>query len=80
MSSTGLKEKRIKDLTVSEFKNLIQESIAEDIEAWRETFRILSDKTLIRQIMNAEKACREGRKSDFIPWEKIKRNDQKTQG
>ncbi len=68
------KERKIKDLTVKEFKNLIQESIAEDIEAWKETFEIMADKNLMRQISNAEKARIEGKKSDFIPWEKLKRN------
>jgi hypothetical protein len=70
----GVKEKKIKDLTVKEFKHLIQESIAEDIEAWKETFEILSDKTLMRQITRAEKARAEGRKSDFIPWEQVRRD------
>ncbi len=74
MSSTGLMEKKVKDLTVGELKHLIQESIAEDIEAWKETFEIMADKSLMRQIKNAEKARKEGRKSDFIPWEKVKRN------
>jgi len=74
MGTTVLKEKKIKDLTVEEFKHLIQESIAEDIEVWKETFEIMADETLMKQIRNAEKARTEGRKSDFIPWEKVKRN------
>ena len=74
MCPTGIKEKKVKDLTVEEFKHLIQESIAEDIEAWKETFEIMADRKLMRQITNAEKARIEGKKSDFIPWEKIRRN------
>ncbi len=74
MCVSGLKEKKIKDLTIEEFKHLIQESIAEDIEAWKETFEIMADKTLMRQIRNAEKARIDKKRSDFIPWEKIKRN------
>ena len=74
MSSINLNKKKIKDLTVEEFKHLIQESIAEDIEAWKDTFEIMADKTLMRQIMSAGKARIEGRKTDFIPWEKVKRN------
>lgn len=74
MCPTSLKEKKIKDLTIEEFRHLIQESIAEDIEAWKETFEIMADKNLMRQIKNAEKARMGGRKSDFIPWEKVKRN------
>jgi hypothetical protein len=65
MSSTTLKEKTIKDLTIREFKRLIQETFAEDIEAWKETFEIMADKNLIKQIGNAEKARLERIKSDF---------------
>ncbi len=72
MSSTILKKKKIIDLTIEEFKHLIQESIAEDIEAWKDTFEIMADKNFMRQIRNAEKARIEGRKSEFIPWEKLK--------
>jgi len=42
------------------------------MEAWRETFAIMADKDLMKQITKAEKARRESRKSDFIPWEKVK--------
>ncbi len=69
-----MKEKTIKDLTIKEFKHLMQEVIAEDIEAWQETFEIMADKTLMKQIRNAEEARIEGRKSEFIPWKKVKRN------
>jgi hypothetical protein len=74
MPSTALKEKTIKDLTIEEFKRLISESIADDIEAWKETFEIMADKTLMKQIKKAERARMEGKKSDFIPWEKVKCN------
>jgi hypothetical protein len=67
-----VKEKKIRDLTVSEFKHLMQESIAEDIEAWRETFEIMADKAVMQQIERAEKARVKGRKSDFIPGGKVK--------
>jgi len=74
MNSMALKKKTVKDLTIEEFKYLIKESIAEDMEARRETFAIMADKDLMKQITKAEKARRESRKSDFIPWEKVKRN------
>jgi hypothetical protein len=74
MCPVGLKEKKVKDLTVEEFKQLIQESIAEDIEAWKETFEIMADKNLMREIKNAERARIKKKNSDFIPWEKVKRN------
>jgi len=68
------KEKTVKDLTIAEFKRLIQESIAEDIEAWRNTFDIMADKTLMSQIKSAEKSRMEGKKADYIPWEKVRRS------
>jgi len=74
MTSTSLKKKTIKDLTIEEFKILIQEIIAEDIESWKDTFQILANKFLMKQIINAEKARLEGESSDFIPWEKVKLN------
>jgi len=70
--SAVAKEKRIKDLTVNEFKVLIQESIAEDIGAWKDTFEILADKNFMKQIMGAEHARREKKKADFVSWEKLK--------
>jgi len=66
--------KKVKDLTVKEFKHLIQESIAEDIEAWRETFEILADKNLMKQIQNAETARLKKSKAAFIPWEQVKQH------
>ena len=72
MRIIGVKKRKIKDLTIEEFKHLIKESIAEDIELWRETFEIMSNKTLMKQIEKAEKARIKGKKSDFILWEKVK--------
>lgn len=74
MCPTGVKERKIKDLTITEFKHLIQESIAEDIEAWRETFEVMADKALMQQLEGAEKARTKGKHADFVPWEKVKRN------
>jgi len=72
MASTSLRKKTVKDLTIEEFKNLIQRSIAEDIEAWKSTFEILADKYLMKQIIGAEKARLEGADLDYIPWEKVR--------
>jgi hypothetical protein len=74
MFVSELNAKKVKDLTVQEFKHLIQESIAEDIEAWRETFEILADKNLMKQIQNAEIARLKKNTTAFVPWEKIKQN------
>ncbi len=64
-------KRKIKDLTVNEFKTLIQESIAEDIGAWKDTFEILADKNFMKQIMGAEQARREKKKTEFVSWEKL---------
>lgn len=74
MFVSELNTKKVKDLTVQEFKHLIQESIAEDIEAWRETFEILADKNLMKQIQNAETARLKKNTTAFVPWEKVKQN------
>ncbi len=68
------RQRRIKDLTVEEFKELIRESIAEDMTEWRETFEILSNTELMRQIKSADRSRKEGKKSDFIPWDKVRRD------
>ena len=46
-------KKKVSDITVDELKTIIHEVIAEDIEAWRETFEIIADKKLITQIKQA---------------------------
>ncbi len=74
MKTTTINNKKVKDLTVKEFKLLMQNSIAEDIDAWRETFEILSNPVLMAQIRKAEKARLEGKRSEFIRWEKVKRD------
>ena len=67
------RERHIRDLTVEEFRKLIKQSIAEDMTEWRETFEILSDRELMRQVRAADKSRREGQKSDFLPWERNSR-------
>lgn len=74
MRATILNTKKVRDLTVKEFKQLVQKSIAEDIEAWRDTFEIMADAKFMAQIRKAEKARLEGKRSAFIPWEKVKRD------
>jgi hypothetical protein len=72
--SAVAEKKKVKDLTVNEFKSLIQETIAEDMGAWKDTLEILADKTLMKQILGAENARKAGKKSDFVSWEKLKQN------
>jgi hypothetical protein len=74
MRATTANTKKVKDLTVKEFKQLVQKSIAEDIEAWRDTFEILADPKLMAQIRKAEKARLEGKRSEFVSWEKVRRD------
>ena len=74
MPRTTLKKKTVKDLSIDEFKHLMQEIIADDIKAWQETFEIMSNKTLMNQITEAEKSRIEGKDADFIEWEKVKRD------
>jgi hypothetical protein len=42
--------KKVSDMTVDELKSVIHEVITEDMEAWRETFEIIADKKLMKQI------------------------------
>ena len=74
MKTTAFNNKKVKDLTVREFRQLMQKSIAEDIEAWRDTFEIMADPKLMTQIRNAEKARLGGERHEFIHWEKVKRD------
>ncbi len=73
MSRTATKEKIVRDLTVSELKQIIHETIAEDIESWRATFEITSNKMLMSQIRGASKARKQVRDGDFIPWKQVRR-------
>jgi hypothetical protein len=41
-------------MTVDELKSIIQEVITENMKAWRETFDIMADKKLMRQIKQAD--------------------------
>ena len=74
MTTTEINNKKVKDLTIKEFKHLIQDSIAEDIEAWRDTLDILSNKQLMAQVRKSDNAMQQGKLSEFVLWEKVKRN------
>jgi len=41
-------------MTVDELKSVIHEVITEDMDAWRETFEIMADKKLMKQINQAD--------------------------
>jgi len=66
--STGSRAKTVKDLTVEEFKNLIHEVIAEDLESWRETLEIMGDKKLMKQLEKADSDWEEKGEAAYVEW------------
>ncbi len=64
--------KKVSDLTIDEFKSLIHETISEDIETWRETFEIMADRKLMREIKKADDDWQTGKKNTYISWDEIK--------
>ena len=65
--------KKVSDMTVEELKSVIHEVITEDMEAWRETFEIMADKKLMKQIKKADLDWASGAKGSYVPWEDLKR-------
>jgi hypothetical protein len=72
MVGSTIRGKMVKDLSVDELKKIIREVIAEDIQSWQETFEIMSNKTLMKQIEDAEAALNEGREDEFMEWDRVK--------
>lgn len=66
-------KKKVSDITVDELKTIIHDVIAEDIEAWRETFEIMADKKLMTQIKKADADWEAGKKDSYISWDELKR-------
>jgi len=64
--------KKVSDMTVDELKSVIHEVITEDMEAWRETFEIMADKKLMRQIKQADLDWASGTKGSYVPWDDLK--------
>ncbi len=64
--------KKVTDLTVDELKSVIHEVITEDMESWRETFEILCDKKLMRQIRLADSVWARGDKDSYVSWDDLK--------
>ena len=65
-------KRKITDMTVDELKDVIHEAIAEDMEAWRETFEIMADSKLVRQIRQADLNKVTGKKGAFVAWDDLK--------
>jgi hypothetical protein len=64
--------KKVSDMTVDELKSVIHEVITEDMEAWRETFEIMADKKLMRQIKQADLDWASGAKDSYVSWNDLK--------
>jgi hypothetical protein len=64
--------KKVSDLTVDELKSVIHEVITKDMDAWRETFEIMSDKKLMKQIRQADMDWASGDKSSYLSWDDLK--------
>jgi len=64
--------KKVSDLTVDELKSIIHEVITEDMEAWRETFEIMADKKMMRQIRQADSDWASGAKDSYVSWDDLK--------
>jgi len=65
-------KRKVTDMTVDELKGVIHEVIAEDMEAWRETYEIMADSKLLGQIRQADRDRAVGKKGSFIAWDKLK--------
>jgi hypothetical protein len=61
-------KRKVSDLTVEELKSVIHEVIAEDMEAWRETIAIMTDRKLMKQVREADSAWKAGNSSDYVSW------------
>jgi len=64
--------KKVSDLTVDELKSVIHEVITEDMEAWRETFEIMADRKLMRQIKQTDSNWASGSKDSDVSWDDVK--------
>jgi len=64
--------KKVSEMTVDELKSVIHEVIAEDMGAWRETFEIMADKKLMRQINPADLDWASGVKDSYVSWDDLK--------
>lgn len=65
-------KRKVSDLTVDELKSVIHEVIAEDMEAWRETLAIVTDRKLMRQIREADADWKAGNSADYVSWTDLK--------
>jgi uncharacterized protein YbjT (DUF2867 family) len=64
--------RKVSEMTVDELRAVISDVIAEDIESWRETFDILSDKRLTQQLKRADQDWASRKKGAYVSWEDLK--------
>ncbi len=64
--------KKVSEMTVDELKSVIHEVITEDMAAWRETFEILADKKLMKQIRQADADWASGGKDSYVSWDDLR--------
>jgi recombinational DNA repair protein RecT len=64
--------KKVADMTIDELKSVIHEVIIEDMGAWRETFEIMADKKLMRQIKQADLDWASDAKDSYVSWDDLK--------
>lgn len=64
--------KKVSDMTVDELKSVIHEVITEDMEAWRETFEIMADKKLMKQIKQGDLDWVSSAKDSYVSWDDLK--------
>jgi len=64
--------KKVSELTIEELKSVIRDVITEDLEIWRETFAILSDKKLMKQIKEADEDWMKGNQKAYVSWDDLK--------
>jgi hypothetical protein len=64
--------RKVLDMTVDELKSVIHEVITEDMDAWRETFEIMADRKLMRQIKQAELDWASEAKDSYVSWDELK--------
>jgi len=65
-------KRKITDMTVDELKSVIHDTIAEDMEVWRETFEIMTDSKLMGKIRQADMDRASGKKGAFVAWDDLK--------
>lgn len=66
-------KRKVSEITVDELRTIIHDVIIEDFEILRETFEIMSDKKLMKQIKQADVDWLSGRKGAYISWDMVKR-------